>query len=122
MFKKDYIGCFDQFVCLGVCYIRSILIEKLINLDIQIQSNNDIQKHFEISHKEFTMIFENNINIPDYYKKRFGISIPLVGIVDSEHYKKFHMNHISDIIAGHPMASNGWMQEAMNNLKEMNCF
>ena len=68
------------------------------------------------------MIFENNINIPDYYKKRFGISIPLVGIVDSEHYKKFHMNHISDIIVGHPMASNDRMREPMNNLKEMNCF
>ena len=122
MFKKDYINYFNPFVYSGMCYIRSILIEKLISLDEQIPANKDFQKHLEISHKEFTMIFEKNINITDYYKKKFGISIPLVGIVDSEHYKKFHMNHISDIIAGHPMASNGWMWEAMNNLKEMNCF
>lgn len=83
MFKKDYINYFNPFVYSGMCYIRSILIEKIINLDDQIQQDKNIQKHLEISQKEFTMIFEKNINITDYYKKIFGISIPLVGIVDS---------------------------------------
>ena len=52
----------------------------------------------------------------------FGIPIQLDGIVSREHYEKFHSGYITDVIAGHPMASNGWMREAMDDMEEMGVF
>lgn len=57
-----------------------------------------------------------------YFKEIFGIPMYLEGIVTREHYQKFHNNYITDIIAGHPMASNGWYKESLLELEEMGVF
>ena len=53
------------------------------------------------------------------YKKLFGIPIYLDGAVTREHFENFHSRYMNDAIAGHPMASHGWMREAMEELEEM---
>ena len=57
-----------------------------------------------------------------YFRKIFGVPLFLSGIVPREHFEKFHNGYISDVIAGHPMASNGWMQEAIDDMEERGCF
>jgi len=56
------------------------------------------------------------------YRQFFGIPIYLDGIVSREHYEMFHSRYMTDAIAGHPMASNGWMREAMDDMEEMGVF
>ena len=53
------------------------------------------------------------------YKELFGIPIYLDGAVTREHFENFHSRYMNDAIAGHPMASHGWMREAMEELEEM---
>jgi hypothetical protein len=57
-----------------------------------------------------------------YFKEIFGVPIYLDGIVSKEHYQQFHSGYIEDVIAGHPMASNGWYAESLRELEEMNVF
>ena len=56
------------------------------------------------------------------YHYFFGIPIQLDGVVSKEHYDKFHSGYITDVIAGHPKASNGWMKEAMDDMEGMGVF
>tara|TARA_B100001093_G_scaffold191739_1_gene184225 strand:- start:112 stop:504 length:393 start_codon:yes stop_codon:yes gene_type:complete len=56
------------------------------------------------------------------YHYFFGIPIQLDGVVSKEHYDKFHSGYITDVIAGHPKASHGWMKEAMDEMEEMGVF
>ena len=56
------------------------------------------------------------------YQYFFGLPIQLDDVVSKEHYDKFHSGYITDVIAGHPMASNGWMKEAMDDMEEMGVF
>lgn len=57
--------------------------------------------------------------IAETYRKLFGIPIYLHGAVTREHFENFHSRYMNDAIAGHPMASHGWMREAMAELEEM---
>ena len=57
-----------------------------------------------------------------YFRKLFGVPIYLSGIIPEEHFQKFHSGYITDVIAGHPLASNGWMKEAMDDMDEMGVF
>ena len=56
------------------------------------------------------------------FRKIFGVPLFLSGIVPREHFDKFHDGYINDVIAGHPMASNGWMKEAIDDMEERGCF
>ncbi len=57
--------------------------------------------------------------IAETYRKLFGIPVYLDGAVTREHFENFHSRYMNDAIAGHPMASHGWMREAMDELEEM---
>jgi hypothetical protein len=57
--------------------------------------------------------------IAETYRKLFGIPVYLDGAVTQEHFENFHSRYMNDAIAGHPMASHGWMREAMAELEEM---
>ena len=55
-----------------------------------------------------------------YYKKLFGISIYLKDTdIPREFYEFRERSYFSDMICGHPLASNGWCNEAMKNLIEL---
>lgn len=116
-------------------YINSFLIKNLYEI-VSMDSGiiDYIQKHRP---KEYitmrdTLVFmkEQNMLIlvrdwhgfADIYKKLFGIPIYLDGAVTRHHFEHFHSKYMSDAIAGHPMASHGWMYEAMEELKEMGVF
>tara|TARA_Y100000389_G_C17384402_1_gene476192 strand:- start:821 stop:1129 length:309 start_codon:yes stop_codon:yes gene_type:complete len=72
--------------------------------------------------KDMLILVRDWPGISETYRKLFGIPIYLDGAVSPEHYNKFHSGYITDVIAGHPMASNGWMKEAMDNMEEMGVF
>lgn len=75
-----------------------------------------------IKETELEILNSNWKGVCEIYKKLFGIPIYLDGAVSKEHYDKFHSGYITDVIAGHPMASNGWMREAMDEMEEMGVF
>ena len=91
-----------------------------------------IKTHLEISYKnkEFMLMCEDkykdedhdNITFQELYNRIYDQPIQLNGIVPLEHYLKFHSGYITDVIAGHPMASNGWVREAMNEMEDMGVF
>lgn len=54
-----------------------------------------------------------------HYKKLFGISSVLDYIIPIDIYKKRENVYLNDSICGHPMASHGWMYEAMKNIEEL---
>ena len=55
-----------------------------------------------------------------YYKKIFGIPCILEDNgISLEHYQMREMVYMNDIICGHPMASNGWYQEALKDTIEL---
>ncbi len=57
-----------------------------------------------------------------YFRKLFRVPILLYGIIPEEHFEKYHSGYITDVIAGHPLASNGWMKESMDEMEEMGVF
>jgi len=85
-----------------------------------------IKTHMEISYKnkEFMLMWEDcdSVTIQEFYNRIYDQPIQLNGIVPREHYLNFHCEYFNDIIAGHPMASNGWVSEAMDNMEEMGVF
>ena len=120
-------------------YFRSICVEKIMDLlvegqDLLPRMDADVKKGKpKFSKVVKAKLFEfkqDNVGIlsktwrgSDYYfRKIFGIPIYLDDIVSLEHYEKFHSGYITDVIAGHPMASNGWMREAIEELEEMSVF
>jgi hypothetical protein len=72
--------------------------------------------------KDMLILVRDWPGISETYRKLFGIPIYLDGAVSPEHYNKFHSGYITDVIAGHPMASNGWMKEVMDDMEEMGYF
>ena len=60
--------------------------------------------------------------VAETYRKLFGIPVYLDGAVTREHYENFHSRYMNDAIAGHPMASHGWMREAMDDMEAMGYF
>ena len=79
-------------------------------------------KLFEFK-EEFHKIIHPDWKSSDYYfRKLFGVPIFLSGIIPREHFESLHRGYLNDVIAGHPMASNGWMQEAMDDMEEMGVF
>ena len=89
-----------------------------------------IKTHLEISYnnKEFMLMCEgidkhpDSVTLQEFYNRIYEIPIQLTGIVPREHYQEFHNGYITDVIAGHPLASNGWMREAMDDMEEMGVF
>jgi len=57
-----------------------------------------------------------------YFRKLFGVPIFLSGIIPREHFESLHCRYFNDVIAGHPMASNGWMREAMDEMEDDGVF
>jgi hypothetical protein len=120
-------------------YFRSICVEKIMDLVVEgkdmIPKMDSVAKKgktkfstvvkaklFEFKKEEGKILSKTWRGSNYYFKKIFGIPIYLNGIIPREHYEKYHYGYISDVIAGHPMASNGWMQEAIEELEEMSVF
>ena len=116
-------------------YIMSILISYVYEMLIENPKTIEyIKKHqpdfLESIRDDLVIMKKDNLPILSsrwlgtdaVYYYLFGIPIQLDGIVSREHYEKFHSGYITDVIAGHPMASNGWMREAMDDMEEMGVF
>ena len=114
-------------------------IKKIIGYDkltdwVEIMAYENIQKdllgwiktHLEISYKnnEFMLmsyiegLHANKLTLQQFYNQIYEIPIQLTGVVPLEHYQNFHSGYITDVISGHPKASNGWMQEAMDEMHQ----
>jgi hypothetical protein len=120
-------------------YFRSLCVEKIINFvvegkDMIPKMDTEAKKGkakfstvvkaklFELKKEEGQILSETWRGSNYYYKQIFGIPIYLRDIVSREHYEKFHNGYISDVISGHPMASNGWMREAIDELEDRGVF
>ena len=120
-------------------YFRSICVEKI--MDLLVEGHDFIprmdadakkgkpkfskvvkQKLFEFKQDDVGILSKTWRGSDYYFRKIFGISIYLDDIVPLEHYEKFHSGYITDVIAGHPMASNGWMKEAIDELEDRGVF
>ena len=101
-------------------------VEKTVYENIQKDLLGWIKTHLEISYenKEFMLMFyieglyANKLTIQQFYNQIYEIPIQLTGVVPLEHYQNFHSGYITDVIAGHPKASNGWMRDAMSEMHQ----
>jgi len=99
-------------------------VEKTVYENIQKDLLGWIKTHLEISYenKEFMLMFyidslyQNKLTIQQFYNQIYEIPIQLTGVVPLEHYQNFHSGYITDVISGHPKASNGWMRDAMSEM------
>jgi hypothetical protein len=69
--------------------------------------------------------YEDNIWMEKehYYKKLFYIPYMLSSIgISLDHYLFRDLTYFNDMIAGNPMASNGWFKESLDNAIEMGAF
>lgn len=116
-------------------YIMSVLVSYVYEMLIENPTTLEyIKKHepdfLESIREDLVTMKKDNLPILSsrwlgtdaVYHYFFGMPIQLDGIVSKEHYDKFHSGYITDVIAGHPMASNGWMKEAMDEMEEMGVF
>ena len=106
------------------CLVEISAYEKIIK-----ELTKWIKTHIEISYKnkEFMSLmnqykWKNSVTLQQFYNQIYEIPIQLIGIVPLEHYQNFHSGYITDVIAGHPKASNGWMKESINDMEEMGVF
>ena len=72
--------------------------------------------------KDMLILVRDWPGIVETYRKLFGIPVYLDSAVSREHYNNFHSRYMTDAIAGHPMASHGWMREAMDDMEAMGYF
>ena len=120
---------------INAVYIMSILVSYVYEIFIENPNTVEYIKKNEPDFLESIredLIAMKNDNLPilssrwlgadALYHYLFGMPIYLDGAVSPEHYNKFHSGYITDVIAGHPMASDGWMKEAMDDMEEMGVF
>ena len=65
---------------------------------------------------------ENIIDKNKYHKIFYGIPYSLKNYVSKEHYKMRENIYFHDSIKGHPMASDGWFRESLNEMEELGGF
>ena len=82
--------------------------------------NNELKVHLEINYMDESLHLDTDYKA--FYKRLYGVPIQLANCTTPEHYHNLHERYFNDVIAGHPMASNGWMREAMDNMEEMGVF
>ena len=114
--------------------IKSIYFTKLFELFISEEYHEDFNficknENFKHTLRLKLKSFYNNTPIGPinyywkgsnyYYKQIFGIDIILEDIIPIEIYNKRNELFINDAICGHPMASDGWFQESLKELIDM---
>ncbi len=110
-----------------VSYVYEIFIENPTTLEYMKKHEPDflesIREDLVTMKKDNLPIFSSRwLGTDAVYHYFFGMPIQLDGVVSKEHYDKFHSGYITDVIAGHPMASHGWMKEAMDDMEDMGYF
>jgi hypothetical protein len=103
--------------------VEDFILRKLFNLIIENPIIFEQCDDESIHHVKFQLIYFIKFYFPEYkeiYKKIFTTPYELrLCNIPKEHYIARQNSYFDDVIAGHPMASNGWCAESLQELIEM---
>ena len=116
-----------------VSVLFAMIFENMSNYYIYVKTNNfNIDKYYKLINTVKTKLLEMSNNPEQqplgtfwkghnyYFEKMFEIPIILYNIdIPKENYQLRKASYFSDVICGHPSASNGWFQESLDNVSDL---